>query len=172
MKRLLIGVVVIGAMLLAGCSSNKMVTGADRVSASASDSAHFKTKTNIKLDDFIESYNSIAENADIESLERNGNETISADGLLVIMNENGTVKGVSQINDATPLTVTATVLAIKDQANKEDAEKIDVLLDGFVNALDDGEPYKEEISIESMTISLTATDADFILFHALGDEQY
>lgn len=127
--------------------------------------------TNIDLDVFIESYNSIAIDAGNETFERNENEDIVADGLMISVNDDGTVQGIKQPTSAMPSVVIATLTAIKEQTNEEDAEKINVFLNAFGEALDQGGLYSEEITIESMTIKIMATGPTFIVFEVIGNEQ-
>jgi len=128
--------------------------------------------TNIDLDAFIEMYNGLVKSADKELFVRNGNESIVADGLLISMNDDGTVWGIVQPIQPTPLSVVSTLLAIKSQSNDEDSEKIDTLLEDFTNAMDDNEElFIETINIESMEISISTINGDVFMFNVLGDEQ-
>ena len=189
MKRLLI--VAIGAMMLVACSSNSdeadvkaevepevVPVVSEEVEADSLDEQEqnedegIHRVTNIDLDAFIESYNSLAEDAGIETFERDENDSIVADGLLISMNEDGTVWGIVQPTLGVPLSIVSTLLAIKSQSNNEDSEKIDALLEGFAKAIDDKEGlFIESINIESMEISLSTVNAEILLFHVLGDEQ-
>lgn len=130
--------------------------------------------TNIDLDEFIETYNGMVESEDggFEKFERHGNESLTADGLLISVNEDGTVWGIVQPVQPTAFAVIATLYSIKGQSNDEDAEKIDVFLDNFANAMDEKEElYIDELKIESMEINVSTINGDVFLFNVLGEEQ-
>ncbi len=127
---------------------------------------------NIDLDEFIETFNGMAEDGGFEKFERNGNESLTADGLLISVNEDGTVWGIVQPVEPTAFAVIATLYSIKGQSNDEDAEKIDVFLDNFSNAMDEKEElYIDELKIESMEINVSTINGDVFLFNVLGEEQ-
>lgn len=128
--------------------------------------------TNIDLDEFIESFNGMATDGGFEQFKRDGNESITADGLLISMNEDGTIWGIVQPIQPTAFSIVATLLSIKKQSNEEDAEKIDVFLDLFANAMDEKEEFFiDKVNIESMEINVSAINGEVLLFNVLGNEQ-
>lgn len=128
--------------------------------------------SNINLDEFIESFNGMAKDGDYEQFQRDGNENIVADGLLISVNEDGTVWGIVYPVQPTTFSVVATLLSIKSQSKDEEAESIDVFLDDFVNAMDGKEElYIDQLNIESMEINVSTINGEVFLFNVLGEEQ-
>lgn len=165
---------------MAGCSGGKEESAApkeekikenqpDQESPENEESVY--REMHINLEQFVTSYNDIVKDADLPQLELAGNESITAGGLAVSVNDNGTVWGILQPMGATPLSVTSVLEAISEQSSSEDAAKIDEYANRFMSSLDNEELFVEELELESMTISTNASGSDFIMFSVLGEEK-
>lgn len=173
---------LIAALLLAACSSDDTKEAEKEVKVTEVPKSDKETEKEVEpdkedvyrvayidLDTFIETYNELSKEADVETIERNGNESVVTGGLSIHMNDDGTVARITQSPNTSEFVFAVTLFAIEEQMSLEDADKIFAFIREFSEALDKEESFIKELAIRSMTINVNMETPDTITFEVLGD---